>query len=302
MPFHKEFKNKAYFKRFQVKYKRRREGKTDYAARTKMIIQDKNKFNSPKYRFVVRVTNTDVITQIIYSKIVGDVVLKAAYSHELPKYGIKLGLTNYAACYATGLLLARRVLTHLKLADKYKGVEKPTGAMAIVKPIASADKDSKAPRPFKVVMDIGLVRTSTGAKVFGALKGLSDGGVYIKHDPKRFVGYDMDKNKFDAAMLRKYIFGGHVAEYMKELKKEDPQRYAKQFSRYVAAGIEGGHLEKIYSDAHAAIRKDPSFTPTKKPEKPVHKRYGARKLTYAERKQKIRDKLIALRKFVTETQ
>ena len=33
----------------------------------------------------------------------------AAYSHELPKYGITVGLTNYAAAYCTGLLLARRV-------------------------------------------------------------------------------------------------------------------------------------------------------------------------------------------------
>lgn len=40
--------------------------------------------------------------------------MSAAYSHELPKYGITVGLTNYAAAYCTGLLLARRVrtLTH----------------------------------------------------------------------------------------------------------------------------------------------------------------------------------------------
>ncbi len=35
--------------------------------------------------------------------------MAAAYSHELPKYGVKVGLTNYASAYATGLLLARRV-------------------------------------------------------------------------------------------------------------------------------------------------------------------------------------------------
>ena len=40
--------------------------------------------------------------------------MSAAYAHELPKYGIKVGLTNYAAAYCTGLLLARRVsLSHL---------------------------------------------------------------------------------------------------------------------------------------------------------------------------------------------
>ena len=36
-------------------------------------------------------------------------MLCAAYAHELPRYGVKVGLTNYSAAYCTGLLLARRV-------------------------------------------------------------------------------------------------------------------------------------------------------------------------------------------------
>ena len=85
------------------------EGKTDYYARKKLIIQDKNKYSAPKYRFVVRFTNTDVICQVISARIEGDVTLAAAYAHELPKYGINVGLKNYAAAYCVGLLLARRV-------------------------------------------------------------------------------------------------------------------------------------------------------------------------------------------------
>ncbi len=54
MPFVKVQKTKAYFKRYQVKFRRRREGKTDYRARKRLITQDKNKYNSPKYRLVVR--------------------------------------------------------------------------------------------------------------------------------------------------------------------------------------------------------------------------------------------------------
>ena len=104
MTFVKVVKNKAYFKRFQTKFRRRREGKTDYYARKKLVIQAKNKYNSPKYRLVVRFTNKDVICQIVYAKIQGDFVLAAAYSHELPRYGIKCGLTNWTAAYATGLV------------------------------------------------------------------------------------------------------------------------------------------------------------------------------------------------------
>lgn len=50
-----------------------------------------------------------IILQIAYAKIEGDMIVCAAYSHELPKYGITVGLTNYAAAYCTGLLVARRV-------------------------------------------------------------------------------------------------------------------------------------------------------------------------------------------------
>ena len=86
------------------------EGKTDYYARRRLVVQDKNKYNTPKYRLIVRFTNKDIICQIAYAKIEGDKIVCAAYSHELPRYGIKCGLTNYAAAYCTGLLLARRVI------------------------------------------------------------------------------------------------------------------------------------------------------------------------------------------------
>ena len=55
---------------------------------------------------IVRVTNRDIIYQIAYARIEGDMIVCAAYAHELPKYGVKVGLTNYAAAYCTGLILA----------------------------------------------------------------------------------------------------------------------------------------------------------------------------------------------------
>merc|ERR1719331_1902718 len=117
MGFIKVVKNKAYFKRFQTKYKRRREGKTDYYARKRLVAQSKNKFATPKYRFVVRFTNKDIICQVISSKIKGDITHAAAYASELPRYGLKVGLTNFAACYCVGLLCARRLLKSLKTAS-----------------------------------------------------------------------------------------------------------------------------------------------------------------------------------------
>lgn len=61
----------------------------------------------------------------MYSTIAGDVVVAAAYSHELPEFGLKVGLTNYSAAYATGLLVARRVLTKLGLAETYQASTPP---------------------------------------------------------------------------------------------------------------------------------------------------------------------------------
>lgn len=146
--------------------------------------------------------------QIVSAKLQGDVVLAAAYSHELPRYGIKHGLTNWAACYATGLLVARRALTKLGLADKYEGVTEPSGELELTEAIEGE------PRPFKCFLDVGLARTSTGARVFGAMKGASDGGVFIPHSEGRFPGFDPESKELDAEVLQSYIYGGHVAEFM----------------------------------------------------------------------------------------
>merc|ERR1712225_216997 len=126
MPFVKVQKNDAYFSRYQVKYKRRREGKTDYYARKRLVTQAKNKFATPKYRFVVRFTNKDIICQVMSSKIKGDICHAAAYASELSRYGLKTGLTNYSAAYCVGLLCARRLLQKYKLDDKFEGTTEVT--------------------------------------------------------------------------------------------------------------------------------------------------------------------------------
>jgi len=284
MVFLKVIKNKAYFKRFQTKFRRRREGKTDYYARKRLVMQDKNKYNSPKYRFVVRFTNSDVITQIIYARIDGDIVLTAAYAHELTRYGMGVGHTNYAAGYATGLLLARRTLQKLKLDGKYAGKTEVNGEDYNVEELADG------PKPFKALLDVGLKRTTTGSKVFAALKGAADGGLNIPHSDRRFVGYDDEGKKLNADVLRKHIFGGHVADYMKKLQEEEPEKYAKIFSQYVKAGIKPDQVEATWGKVHKAIRADPSFkkSTTKLPEKPYKKRA---RLTHSQRKDRIRQKL-----------
>jgi large subunit ribosomal protein L5e len=82
-------------------------GKTDYRARKRLTTQDKNKYNSPKYRLAVRFSNKDICAQVVYATIAGDRVVAAAYAHELPKYGLSVGLTNYSAGACAGSVLLR---------------------------------------------------------------------------------------------------------------------------------------------------------------------------------------------------
>ena len=80
------------------------------------------------------------------------------------QFGVKVGLTNYAAAYCTGLLLARRLLKKLNLAEAYEGTKEVNGEEYMV------EENDDGPRPFRCYLDVGLARTSTGARIFGALK------------------------------------------------------------------------------------------------------------------------------------
>lgn len=281
--------------RYQTKYKRRRQGKTDYYARKRLITQAKNKYNAPKYRLVVRFTNKDIIMQIVSSEIAGDKVFVSAYAHELRAYGIEHGLTNWAAAYATGLLIARRALKKLGLDEDFVGVEEADGEFTLTQ---AAETDDGERRPFKAFLDVGLTRTSTGARVFGAMKGASDGGILIPHSEKRFPGYDMESKELDAETLRKYIFGGHVAEYMETLADDDEERYKSQFQGYIDDDVEADGLEDMYAEAHKEIREDPfkkyeSDAPKKSKEewKAESKKYRATKISKAEKQKKVQEKI-----------
>jgi large subunit ribosomal protein L5e len=286
MGFVKVVKNVPYFKRYQVKYRRRREGKTDYYARKRLVVQDRNKYNTQKYRMIVRFTNKDIVCQIAYARIDGDKIVCAAYAHELPKYGVKVGLTNYAAAYCTGLLLARRILKKFNLDSIYAGCEEVTGEQYQV------ESKQGSPGAFRCYLDVGLARTTTGARVFGAMKGAVDGGLDIPHGVKRFPGYDAESKEFHAEIHRKHIFGQHVADYMKLLQQDDDDAFRKQFARFIKLGITPENMEDMYKKAHAAIRQDP--THEKKPDKTADevkkKRWNRAKMSTKQRRDRVRQK------------
>lgn len=287
--FVKVVKNKAYFKRYQVKFRRRREGRTDYFARKRLVVQDKNKYNTPKYRLIVRFTNKDITCQIAYAKIEGDVIICSAYAHELPRYGVKVGLTNYAAAYCTGLLIARRILQKFNLDTVYEGQKEVDGDDFY------QDDVDDGPGSFRCYLDVGLARTSTGARVFGAMKGAVDGGLNIPHSNKRFPGFDGESKEFNPEVHRDHIFGKHVSNYMEHLQEEDEEAFKKQFSRFIKLGITSDKVEEMYKKAHTTIRDDPAAKPKAKKEVKT-KRWNRRKMSSAQRKDRCKQKKAAFLK------
>ena len=178
-------------------------------------------------------------------------------------------------------------MTKLEMDQEYEGNVEATGEDFSVEP-------AETRRPFRALLDVGLIRTTTGNRVFGALKGALDGGLDIPHSDKRFAGFSKDGKQLDAEAHRKYIYGGHVSGYMKTLMEDEPEKYQTHFSEYVKRGIDADGLEALYKKVHAAIRADPTAKQSEKEAPKTHKRYNLKKLTYDERKASLIERLNAL--------
>ena len=126
---------------YKVAFRRRRQGKTDYAARLKLVDYDKS-------RLVVRVSNNHATVQVIDYAPEGDITVASAVSKQLSKYGYLGNTGNISAFYLTAYLCAKRALN--------KGVE-------------------------SAILDIGLKSPIKGSKIFAALKGALDAGLEIPH-------------------------------------------------------------------------------------------------------------------------
>ncbi|CAH3170497.1 unnamed protein product [Porites lobata] len=181
------------------------------------------------------------------------------------------------------LLWQSQLLTKLNLNEIYTGTEEVNGDEYNVESVEGS------PGAFRAFLDVGLARTTTGARVFGALKGAVDGGLDIPHSMKRFPGYDSESKEFNAEVHRNHIFGQHVANYMKELRDEDEEAYKKQFSQYIKNGVDPDQMEEMYKKAHAAIRESPEAKPA--PKKDVQpKRFNRKKMSLQQRKARVAQK------------
>lgn len=87
-----------------ILYRRRRENKTGYSRRLKLLLSNKN-------RLVLRLTNRKIIAQLIKFSAEGDKVLLAVESIALKKLGWPYSCKNIPAAYLTGLFFGRKALS-----------------------------------------------------------------------------------------------------------------------------------------------------------------------------------------------
>ena len=148
-------------KRQRMRYRRREVGLTDYRRRLKLL-------RGGKPRAVVRVSNTQIVCQLVDYEPDGDKVLAASSGATLVKdfkWPKKASRKSVPACYLAGYALAKRA--------------------------TAAGHDT-------AVLDIGLAASTRGNRVFAALKGMVDGGLDIPHsesvipDEKRLAGEHID--------------------------------------------------------------------------------------------------------------
>jgi large subunit ribosomal protein L18 len=145
--------------RYFVPFRRRKEGKTDYYKRAKLVVSDRP-------RMVVRKTNRQIIIQLVSAELDGDRTLVAASSAELARYGFTGSASSTPAAYLTGMLFAVKAL--------------------------NADFD-------RAILDIGLHRATPGNRVFAALKGAITAGFDVPHGEQILPADDRAKGAHIAA-------------------------------------------------------------------------------------------------------
>ncbi|CAI1492159.1 50S ribosomal protein L18 [Thermococcus nautili] len=189
--------------RYRVPFRRRREGKTNYHKRLKLL-------KSKKPRLVVRKSLNHHIAQIIVYDPKGDRTIVSAHTRELIRdFGWKGHTGNTPSAYLLGLLIGYKA--------KQAGVE-------------------------EAILDIGLHPPTRGSSVFAVLKGAVDAGLNVPHSEEIFpedyrirgehvANYARALKEEDEAAYRRQ-FGGYL------VKGLEPEKLPEHFEEVKAKIIE----------------------------------------------------------------
>jgi large subunit ribosomal protein L18 len=136
-------------------FKRKREGKTDYRRRLKLL-------QANKPRLVVRKSLKNILAQVVEYGASGDKIVVSCHSGELNKYGWKGSKSNIPAGYLIGLLIGSKA--------KNKNIS-------------------------FMILDIGLQKSVPGGRIYSVLRGCIDAGISIPHSDNVLPGEDRVRGK-----------------------------------------------------------------------------------------------------------
>lgn len=145
--------------RYNVAFRRRREERTNYYSRKKLL-------SSHEARAVVRRSNKNISIQFAVFGMEGDSVLASAASKDLKALGWSRACSNIPAAYLTGYLAGKKALK--------AGIE-------------------------YAVLDIGMQKVQYGGVLFAAVAGMCDAGLEVPHgddvlpDEERIFGKHIDE-------------------------------------------------------------------------------------------------------------
>ena len=149
--------------------KRRKQNKTDYGKRLKLL-------KSGKPRLVIRKTNKYMIAQYVVSDEAQDKIVLGVTSKDLLKVGLdaKANLKNISTSYLTGVLIGKQI------------------------------KDKKLETP---IIDLGMARVLHKTKLFALIKGLQESGLEVPCDKANFpdearIKGEHLKNKIDVEEIK----------------------------------------------------------------------------------------------------
>jgi len=184
-----------------VPHRRRREQRTDYRLRLRLL-------KSRKPRFVVRASVNSITCQIISHDSKGDRTLVSATSLELKKHGWKGHTGNLPAAYLTGFLCGQK-------AKKHKVKE--------------------------AILDMGLHISVKGSRIYASLKGAIDSGLDIPHSSDILPSEDRIKGghiSSYAELLKKENpekYGKRFSVYLKgSLQPEDLAKHFDEIKQKLA--------------------------------------------------------------------
>lgn len=102
-----------------------------------------------------------------------------------------------------------------------------------------AQRASKA--GFKqAILDIGLIKHTPKSNIYAFVKGCLDGGLEVPCSEE--VLPDQSRIK-----------GEHIAQYALLLKESDPEKYSKQFSKFISASVPPEKIVEVFESVRQKI-------------------------------------------------